>query len=122
MERVALGLAFVILVTAIFTLPSAIFGSRPTATVEPTSIESTNSPPAIVSSAPLTSMLPPQRAYLPDPPPLGVEKIPPARETQGKSAFERATPKERNLVERRCDKRPMKSITVLPDGSVHVDC
>jgi hypothetical protein len=74
---------------------------------------------------PFTPAPPPpsQIATLPDPAPPAVVQSPPAPRAQEKPAIERNTAREvRNLSEGPCGGRTMKSITVLPDDSVHVQC
>ena len=138
--KLALALAFLVVAgtasAAIFTPPRTNFSPRSTATLEVTPREAVDMSQAVKSSAPLTvgtgrapvpfthlaKPPPPQIASLAESPPAVVQ-TPPAPRAQAKPAIERATAKEvRNLSEGRCGGRTMKSITVLPDGSVHVQC
>jgi len=96
--------------------------------------------PAMKASAPLTvdagpapvpytpPAPPAQIATLPDPAPPAVVQTPPAPRAPAKPAVERNTAKEeRNTAkdvrkDAPCGGKTMKSITVLPDDSVHVQC
>jgi hypothetical protein len=141
MKRVALALAFFVVAgtasAAIFSPPSPALSPRSTSTPEIVPRQAASLSPAVKSSAPLileTGRAPvpftplpkppaPQIASLSESPPPAVVQTPPAPPAPAKSAIERVTVKEvRNLSEGRCGGRTMKSITVLPDGSVHVQC
>jgi hypothetical protein len=140
MKRVALALAFFVVAgtasAAIFSSPRTNLSLRSTEKLEFIPRESADISLAVKSSAPLTietgrapvpfTHLPrppaPQFASLAESPPAVVQTPPPPR-APAKPAIERATVKEvRNLSDGQCGGRTMKSIAVLPDGSVHVQC
>jgi hypothetical protein len=141
MKRVPLALAFFVVAgtasAAIFNPPRTNFSHRSTAPLENASRESVDVSPAVTSSAPLaihSARAPVPLPDLPKPPPLDIASVAESPPAAGRVSPSRPTPppratlghageKEvRNLSESHCAGRPMKSITVLPDGSVHVQC
>ena len=138
MKRIPLALALIAgagtASAALFSPPSTFLTPRSTSVLEVPRGQSGTTTAAVKSGAPLTvetkrapvpfTPLPkpdPQLASLPQPPPPAMQ--PPAARPQAKPMLERATVKEvRNLSEGHCTGRTMKSITVLPDGTVHVQC
>jgi hypothetical protein len=137
MKRVALGLALVvlggILGAAFFNFAVPIFKPQFPSTLGVAPSEATNMSRATTSSAPVTvdpgpAPVPftppqPQVASVPDEPSPTVAQTPPAPRTQAKPAIEHATEQEvRSLSDGHCGGRTIKSITVPPDGSVHVQC
>ena len=141
MKRVALVLVILVvggsLGVAFVGLASIFSKPRFPSTLGVTSSEATNVSRATTISAPMTAEaepapvaltppspqnLPtPQVASAPDPPPTVAQTSPAPRE-QAKRAFD-ATEKEiRSLSEGHCGGRTMKSITILPDGNVQVQC
>jgi hypothetical protein len=142
MKRVVLAVVLLVVggisALAFVSLVSTIFRPRFPSTLGVTPQEATNMSAAPTSSAPVTAEAepapdpstppspqkpqPPQVASLPDAPPPTVAQTPPAPRSQARPAFD-ATEKEiRNLSDGHCGGRTMKSITVLPDGNVKVQC
>jgi uncharacterized membrane protein len=65
---------------------------------------------------------PPQVASAPNEPAATVEQTPAPPRAQAKPAIDATEKEVRNLSESRCGGRTMKSITVLPNGDVQVQC
>ena len=96
--------------------------SRAPVTAEPAPV-TVQPEPAPARLAPEPKPPSPEIASVPDSRPPPVVKTPPAQPVQAKPAIERGTEREvRDLSKGRCDGRTIKSITVLPDDSVHVEC
>lgn len=138
MKHLGLALAFFVFAgtasAAIFAPPSnsKLVTARPQepATSPPVKasafggIESGRAP---VPYAPRAKAPVPQLASLTEPPPAPVQTapapVPEAKALQARPKSGRATAKEvQNLSEARCGGRPISSITVLGDGTVHVQC
>jgi len=147
MKRVTLALAFLVVAG---TASAAIF--NPPSTLEVTGKQAAKISPPAQSSAPLaiqtgrasaplvipTGRAPVPLPDLPKPPPLDIASLvespaaavrtaPPPRvlapRERASLAIERATERDvGNLSDARCRGRSLKSITVLPDGSFHVQC
>lgn len=142
MKRVVLTLALLIVGgivgVAFVSLASTIFRPRFPTTLGVAPSEATNTSGATTFSAPVTAEaepapvpvtppppqmpLPPQVASVPDAPPATVMQTPPSPRAHGKPAFDATEKEVRNLSEGHCGGRTMKSITVLPDGNVQVQC
>lgn len=136
MKHVGLVLAFFVFAgtasAAIFTPPSnsKLVTARPQEPVPSPAVKASalvESGRAPVPYTPRPKPPLPQIASLTDSPPALMEPppapVPEAKAPRPKPDIGRATVKEvRNLSEARCGGRPMSSITVLGDGSVHVQC
>ena len=78
--------------------------------------------PVTVTPPPPQMPPPPQVASVPDAPPPTVAQTTPAPRAKAKSPIDTTEKEVRNLSEGHCGGRMMKSITVLPNGNVQVQC
>ena len=140
MKRVAFALALLVVGgiagAALVSLSSTVFKPRFPSTLGITPAEATNmsgtaSAPATVEREPAPVPFtppppqmppPPQVVSVPDAPPPTVAQTAPAPRAKAKSPIDTTEKEVRNLSEGHCGGRMMKSITVLPNGNVQVQC
>ena len=125
MKRVPLALAFLAVAGA---ASAAMLSPPPALTLEHKPLAAKSSASVAIETARAPVPLP----NMPKPPPIDIAalaevpptvQIAPTPPAQADRASQPGTAKEvRTLSESRCGGRPMKSIAVMPDGSVHVQC
>lgn len=130
MKRVPLALAFLAVAG---TASAAIFTPPSTSTLETTGNQSATIAPVAKYIAPLTirtGRAPVPLPHLPKPsevaslaePPIAPDPRPIAPMPPRANRPIEGVQQVRSLSDSQCGGRPMKSITVLPDGSIHVQC